>query len=280
MRVLVAGATGAIGRQLVPQLLAAGHDVVGTSSRTAGLAVVEALGARAALMDGLDKGAVRRVVLQARPEVVVHQMTALGGSLDLRHFARTFEDDEPVAHVRHGRAARGGAGRGARAGSSPQSIAGWAVSPRTGSWVKTEDEPLDPTPVPAMAATHAAIRRLEAAVAAVDWGTGVVLRYGGFVGPGTSFEPDGEQARMITRRRFPVVGDGAGMFSLVDVRGRGGPRRVLAVAGGPGGIYHVANEPVPVRELLPALAASMGAKPAAVTCRAGLAGWPPARRRP
>lgn len=258
MRVFLAGATGVIGRQLVPMMLAEGHAVVGTTSRPSGLTEVSALGAEPVLMDGLDVASVRRAVLAAEPEVVVHQMTSLGGSLDLRHFERTFAATNRLRT--EGTDALLLAAREAGVGRVvAQSFAGWPFA-RAGSWIKTEDEPLDPTPVKAMATTHAALCALESAVLGIDWGVGIVLRYGLLSGPGTSLDDDGEQTRMIRRRRFPVVGDGAGMFSIVDVRDAAAAT-VLAVQGAPGGIYHVAADPLPARELLPAVAAGLGAPP-------------------
>jgi nucleoside-diphosphate-sugar epimerase len=141
-----------------------------------------------------------------------------------------------------------------------QSYAGWPFA-RTGGAVKTEDDPLDPRPAASMRSTHEAIRHLEAAVTGAEWTEGVVLRYGGFYGPGTSMVPDGEHAEMIRKRRFPIVGDGAGVWSFVHIEDAA-DATLAAVEHGRRGVYNIVDdEPAPVAEWLPALAAGLGAKP-------------------
>ena len=138
-----------------------------------------------------------------------------------------------------------------------QSYAGWPYA-RSGGAVKTEDDPLDPEPVPSMSETHAAIRRLETAVTGAG---GIVLRYGGFYGPGTGLTRDGEQIELVRKRRFPVVGDGGGVWSFVHIDDAAAATLAALERGAPGAIYNVVDDdPAPVREWLPALAGAAGAK--------------------
>ena len=184
MKVFVAGATGALGQQLVPQLVAErargrGHDAASPEKQD----LVRSLGARPAVADALDPEAVAQAVAEAEPEVIVHQLTALSGSLDLRKFERDFAltnrlRTEGTDHLL-------AAGRAVEVQRFvAQSFAGWPFA-RTGGPVKTEDDPLDPAPPDAMRATLEAIRHLEEAVTGAGWTEGIVLRYGGFYGPGT-----------------------------------------------------------------------------------------------
>ena len=251
MRVLVVGAGGAIGARLVPQLVARGHEVVATSRSEEKASRLRALGAEHVALDLLDRVAVLQAVGAARPDAVVHEATALAGMGDVRHFDRTFAatnrlrtegTDNLLAAVR----AVGGAHVVA------QSYAGWPYA-RDGRPVKTEEDPLDPEPVPAMRETLAAIRHLEDAVLAAG---GTVLRYGGLYG-----SPDDVQLEPVRKRRFPIVGDGAGVWSFVHLDDAAAAT-VLAVERGVPGIFNVVDdEPAPVREWLPALAETIGAGP-------------------
>src|ERR671911_222611 len=222
MRVFVAGASGALGVQLVPQLVAAGHEVVAmtrTASKQDGL---RALGAEPVVADALDPDAVARVVGEAEPEVIVHQLTALSGKMSIRdarhpdrssmakmtNRLRTEATDHLLAA---GRAV------GARRFVA-QSITGFRFA-RTGGPVETEADPLDPNPPATLRMGQAAIRHLEEAVTGAHWLEGVVLRYGGFYGPGTgiSLAPDAVMAAPIRKRRFPIIGDGGGVWSFIHI---------------------------------------------------------------
>jgi nucleoside-diphosphate-sugar epimerase len=260
MKVFVAGATGALGQQLVPQLVVAGHQVVGMTSKPAKQDLLRSLGARPAVADALDPDAVARVVAQAEPEVIVHQLTALSGSLDLRHFERDFAltnrlRTEGTDHLL-------AAGRAVEVRRFvAQSYAGWPFA-RTGGPVKSEDDPLDPRPADAMRTTLDAIRYLERTVTGATWTEGIALRYGGFYGPGTSLSlhPDGEHVELIRKRRFPIVGSGEGVWSFIHVEDAA-TATVAAVEHGKQGVYNVVDdEPAPVREWLPAAAATLGAR--------------------
>jgi nucleoside-diphosphate-sugar epimerase len=223
-------------------------------------ALVRELGAAPVVADALDPEAVAQAVAAAEPDVIVHQLTALSGSLDLRHFDRDFAltnrlRTEGTDHLL-------GAGRAAGVRRFvAQSYAGWPFA-RHGGPVKTEEDPLDPEPVGAMRRAHEAIRHLEAAVTGAEWTEGIVLRYGGFYGPGTSLGPDGgDHVELIRRRRFPVVGDGAGVWSFVHIEDAA-DATVAAVEHGRRGVYNVVDdEPAPVSEWLPAIAEALGARP-------------------
>jgi 2-alkyl-3-oxoalkanoate reductase len=256
MRIFLAGATGALGSRLVPQLLAAGHDVTGTTRSSAKADALRSAGVEPVVADGLDRDAIVTAVVAARPDAIVHQLTALAGMGSLRDFdgafaltnrLRTEGTDNLLAAARE-------AGVG---GFVAQSYAGWPYA-RSGGPVKSEDDPLDPDPVPSMRETLAAIRHLEAAVTEAG---GIVLRYGGFYGPGTGLTRGGEQVEMIRKRRFPIVGDGGGVWSFVHIDDAAAAT-VAALERGTPGIYNVVDdEPAPARDWLPALAAAAGAKP-------------------
>ncbi|MDQ3719317.1 MAG: NAD(P)-dependent oxidoreductase, partial [Actinomycetota bacterium] len=215
MKVLVAGATGVLGRQLVPRLAAEGHDVVGMTRSESKQGSVRALGATPVVADALDREAVARVVAEAQPEVIVHQLTALAGSLDMRRFDRDFALTNRLRTEGTDHLLAAGRVVGVRRFVA-QSFAGWPFA-RTGGLVKTEDDPLDADPPVAMRQTLDALRYLEEAVIGADWTEGVVLRYGNLYGAGTALEQGSEQAELIRRRKFPVVGGGGGVWSFVDV---------------------------------------------------------------
>ena len=258
MRVFVAGATGAIGKPLVARLVAAGHEVHGMTRSESKQAALEGLGAVPVVADALDPDQVADAVGRAKPDVIVHQLTAIG-ALDLRHFDQGFAltnrlRTEATDHLLS-------AGQAVGVGRFvAQSVSGYGAYARTGGPVKTEDDPLDPTPVPAMRTTIAAARHLEKAVLGADWTEGIVLRYGAFYGPGTSMAPGEEQFELIRKRKFPVVGNGAGVWSFIHVADAA-DATVAAVERGQRGVYNVVDdEPAAVTEWLPALAEQLGAK--------------------
>src|SRR5262245_32159674 len=251
MRIFVAGATGAVGSRLVPRLLERGHEVIGTSRSRKKADGLRAQGADGIVLDLLDRRAVNEAVGAARPDAIVHEATALTGQSDYRHFDRSFAQTnrlrtegtdallEPARSLGVGRFVA-------------QSYAGWPYA-REGGPVKTEDDPLDPTPATSMRESLDAIRHLEHATLAAE---GIVLRYGGLYG-----SPQDPQLEIVRKRRFPIVGDGGGIWSFVNVDDAAAAT-VLAVEQGATGIYNVVDdEPAPVRDWLPALAAALGAKP-------------------
>jgi nucleoside-diphosphate-sugar epimerase len=267
VKVFVAGATGALGRQLVPQLVARGHEVVGMTRSASKQDLVRSLGARPVVADALDPDAVARAVASAEPEVIVHQLTALSGPMSMRD-AR--HPDRSVAAIMTNRLRTEAtdhllaAGRAVGARRFVAQSFGALRSARTGGPVQTEADPLDPNDSPAPPRTAvAAILYLERAVTTIEWGAGLALRYGGFYGPGTaiSLAADAQMAGPIRKRRFPIVGDGGGVWSFVHVEDAAAATAVAVERGRPG-IYNVVDdEPAPVREWLPALASALDAKP-------------------
>jgi nucleoside-diphosphate-sugar epimerase len=261
MRVFVAGATGALGRQLVPQLVARGHDVTGLTRTESKRDLVRSLGAQPAVADALDPDAVARAVAEAEPEVIVHQLTALSGPFDMRHFDRLFAETNRLRTEGTDHLLAAGRAVGARRFVA-QSYAGWPFA-RDDGMVKGESDPLDPEPAQAMRSTVDAIRHVEAAVTSIDWGEGIVLRYGGFYGPGTSvsLDPEAEMSGPVRKRRFPVIGGGSGVWSFIHIEDAA-TATVAAVEHGSRGIYQVVDDdPAPVHEWLPALAHALDAKP-------------------
>jgi nucleoside-diphosphate-sugar epimerase len=259
MRVFVAGASGAIGRRLVPMLLEAGHEVTGMVRSERSAAVVRELGAEPTLADALDREAVVRAVRDARPEAVIHELTALAGLADLRAFERTFAQTNRLRTLGTDHLLEGARAAGARRFLA-QSFAGWPFA-REGGPVKDEDAPLATDVPKQVRSTIDAILYLERVVtSATDLG-GIALRYGGFYGPGTSLAPGEPQVELVRKRRFPIVGDGAGVWSFIHIEDAASAT-VAALERGRPGIYHVVDdEPAPVSAWLPVLARVVGAPP-------------------
>jgi nucleoside-diphosphate-sugar epimerase len=258
MRVFVAGATGAIGQQLVPRLVAAGHEVVGMTRSESKRAMLYEMGAVPAIADALDPDQVAEAVARAKPEVIVHELTAIGG-LDMRHFDRDFALTNRLRTEGTDHLLSAGRAVGVRRFVA-QGVAAYGMYVRAGGPVKTEEDPLDPSPARAMRETLAAVRHLEQSVLGAEWTEGIVLRYGAFYGPGTSLAPGEEQFELIRTRKFPVVGDGGGVWSFIHVADAA-EATVAAVAHGGRGVYNVVDDdPAPVAEWLPALAQTLGAK--------------------
>ena len=260
MKILVAGASGALGKQLVPRLVADGHEVVGTTRTEQKLPMLNELGATGVVADLLDPDQVARVVAEAEPEVIIHELTALNRPFDIKHFDRTFEETNRLRTESTDHLLAAGRAAGVKRFIA-QSYAGWPAA-RTGELVKSEDEPLDPAPPKNIRKTHDAIRYVEEAVTGADWTEGLVLRYGGFYGPGTSLSAEsGAQVEQIRERKFPVVGNGAGVWSFVHIEDAA-DATALAVTHGRRGLYNIVDdEPAPVAEWLPAAASAVGAKP-------------------
>jgi nucleoside-diphosphate-sugar epimerase len=258
MKVFVAGATGAIGRQLVPRLVAAGHEVHGMTRHESNKAMLDELGAVPVVADALDPDQVVDAVSAARPEVIVHQLTAIG-ALDMRRFDRDFALTNRLRTEGTDHLLSAGEAVGVRRFVA-QGVAGYGAYARTGGPVKSEEDPLEPTPPRQMRETLAAIRHLEQAVLDAQWTEGIVLRYGVFYGPGTRLAPDGEVAELVRKRKFPLVGDGGGVWSFIHVADAA-EATVAAVEHGSRGVYNVVDDdPAAVAEWLPALAQELGAK--------------------
>ncbi len=258
MRVFVAGATGAIGKQLVPRLVEAGHEVHGMTRSESKQAMLHELGAVPVVADALDPDQVAEAVGRARPDVIVHELTAIG-ALDMRHFDRDFAPTNRLRTEGTDHLLSAGQAVGVRRFVA-QGTCGYGAYARTGGPIKTEEDPLDPSPAREMRETIAAIRHLEEAVLGARWTEGIVLRYGAFYGPGTSMAPGAEQSEMVRKRKFPLVGDGGGVWSFIHVADAA-EATVAAIEYGSRGVYNVVDDdPAPVAEWLPALAQELGAK--------------------
>jgi nucleoside-diphosphate-sugar epimerase len=259
MKVFVAGATGAIGKHLVPMLVAHGHDVVGMTRTEAKRAQLRSVGARPVVADALDADAVGRAVGEAEPDVIVHQLTAIPASIDMRRFEAQFALTNRLRTEGTDNLLSAGRAAGVTRFVAQSNASLYA---RTGGPVKEEDAPLDEDPPGPLRQGQAALRHLEAAVAGADWVEGVVLRYGWFYGPGTSIalDPLGSQIELLRKRQLPVIGGGTGVWSFVHIEDAA-TATLAAVEGGPAGVYNVVDdEPAAVSEWVPALAAAVGAK--------------------
>lgn len=251
MRVFVAGASGAVGTRLVRQLIERGHEVVGTSRSPEKAERLRAAGAEPIVLDLLDRDAVLEAVVKGRPDGIVHEATALAGMSDIKHFDRSFGLTNRLRTEGTDALLAGAREAGVRLFVA-QSYAGWPYA-RVGGPVKTEEDPLDPTPAPAMRETLAAIRYLEQTTTEAG---GAALRYGGLYGA-----PDDAQLELVRKRRFPIVGDGRGIWSFVHLEDAA-TATILALEQAAQGVYNVVDDdPAPVREWLPALAEAIGAKP-------------------
>ena len=254
MRVFVAGAGGAIGRRLVPQLVSRGHRVVASTRSEEKLDQLRALGAEPVVMDGLNAFQVGEVVARAEPDVIVHQMSALADMSNLRRFDKEFAvtNELRTKGIDYLLAAAEAAG-GRR--FVVQSYTGWP-NIREGGPVKTEDDPLDPNPPAQQSESLAAIRYLERAVLDAPL-EGVVLRYGSFYGPGAS----GPLVELVRARKMPIVGSGSGIWSWIHIDDAAAAT-VAAAESRATGIYNVVDDdPAPVSEWLPYFAEAVGAKP-------------------
>ena len=255
MRVFVAGAAGAVGQHLLPQLTAAGHQVTASTRSPAKAQKLRELGAEPVIVDGLDAAAVGEAVAKAEPQAVIHQMTALAGSSSLRNFDRTFAVTNQLRMLGTDHLLAAATAAGAQRFIA-QSYTGWP-NIREGGPVKTEDDPLDPHPPAAQRESLAAIEHLERVVTGAANLDGIVLRYGSFYGPGASEE----LVTMIRKRRLPIIGNGAGIWSFLHIADAAAAA-VCALEHGKPGVYNVADdEPAPVSEWLPFVAQAVGAKP-------------------
>jgi 2-alkyl-3-oxoalkanoate reductase len=254
MHVFVAGGTGAVGRPLIPRLLAAGHKVTATTRSAPKGAELEAIGAKAIVADGLDARAMTEAVARAEPDVIVHQMTALAGEPDLRRFDRWFATTNELrttgTDILLAAARKIGIER-----VVAQGYTGW-TNPASGASVKSEHDGFEPDPPKMQRESLAAIRYLEETVPA-SVPHGIVLRYGNFYGPGASEA----LVDLIRKRRFPVIADGGGVWSWTHLDDAAAAT-VAALDHGDPGVYNVTDdEPARVSEWLPYLAEKVGAKP-------------------
>lgn len=257
MRVFVAGATGAIGKQLVPRLVAAGHEVYGMTRSELREPLLRDLGAVPVVADALDPDQVAEAVARAKPDVVVHQLTAIGETIDMRHFDRDFSVTNRLRTEGTDHLLSAAHAVGVQRFVAQSYFATYA---RTGGRVKTEEDAWDPSPAREMRETIAAIRHVETAVLGAGWTEGIVLRYGTFYGPGTSLTPGAAQLELIRSRKFPLVADGGGVWSFIHIADAA-EATVAAIERGRRGVYNIVDDdPAPAAEWLPAVAQQLGAK--------------------
>jgi nucleoside-diphosphate-sugar epimerase len=259
MKVFVAGGTGAMGRRLVPQLIAAGYQVTAMTRDEGKAGWLRRIGAQPVIADALNRDAVAGAVTGSKPEVLIHQLTGLTGARSFKNFDREFAltnrlrtegTDYLIA------AARAAGVRRVIA----QSYGNWNYE-RSGSAVKTETDPFDPSPPPNQVKSLQAIRYVENAVTNAAGLEGIALRYGNFYGPGTGIDIGGDIVEQVRKRQFPIVGNGAGLWAFVHMDDAAAAA-IAAIENGQPGVYNVADdEAAPVRKWLPDLAAVIGAKP-------------------
>src|SRR5712691_7517740 len=259
MKVFIAGASGVVGRQLVPLLTHSGHEVVATTRSPEKVEAIHAAGAEPVILDLLDPDAVMAAVERAQPEVVVHEATSLTSlGTNMRAFDRAFAETNRLRTEGPDNLLAAARAAGSRRFVA-QSFAGWPYA-REGGPVKAEDDPLDSHPPAGFRRPFAAVRHLEAAVGGTDAIEGLVLRYGSFYGPGTAMGEGGVYVKAVRDRRFPIVGSGAGIWSFVHIDDVAAAT-LAAVEHGAPGIYNVVDDhPAPVAEWLPYLAEVLGAK--------------------
>jgi nucleoside-diphosphate-sugar epimerase len=258
MKIFLAGASGAIGQTLIPMLIPQQHEVFGYFRNPANTDRVRSLGATPVVLDALDPQAVHERITQIKPQVVIHQLTAIPARIDLRHFDRDFA----LTNRLRTEATRNLLTAAINAGAErfiAQSFAGWPYA-RTGTALKTEEDALDPTPPPRMKSTLEALRILESTVLKETHLTGIVLRYGPLYGPHSSIASDGTTIEDLLKRKVPLVGKGTGVWSFLHLHDAA-TATVAALTKAKPGIYNIVDDdPAPVSEWLPYLAQSIGAK--------------------
>lgn len=259
MRVLLAGASGAIGGALIPALTEAGHEVLATTRSEAKLPALAAVGATPLVLDILRRDDVMEVIGKARPDAVIHQATALSGSFNPKKFDETFAQTNRLRTVGTDNLLAAAESAGVSM-LIAQSYTGWPNN-RRGSAVKDENDPLDDESPAATRNTLAGIEHLEAAVRQAPNLTGIVLRYGSFYGPGTSLSANGDITTMVRKRRFPIVGGGGGVWSFLHIEDAAAATVAALKAADPGVFNIVDDEPAAVAVWLPYLASVLGAKP-------------------
>jgi nucleoside-diphosphate-sugar epimerase len=257
MKVFVAGGLGAVGRQLVPLLVEAGHEVAATTTSPVKQRGLYQLGATPYVVDGLNRESVLDAVSRAEPEVVVHEMTGLSGLTNLRNFDRAFAKTNRLRTEGTDHLLDAARAVGARRFVA-QGFAGWNYE-RSGAAIKTEEDQLDSDPPRTMRRSLAAFRHLEGAVLDADGLEGLVLRYGNLYGPGTDTSEGGKFVELVDKRELPLIGNGQGIWSFLHVEDAAGAT-LAAIEGGEPGIYNVCDdEPASVAEWLPELAAILEA---------------------
>ncbi len=258
MRVFVAGATGVVGNRLVPALVKAGHQVIGMMRSPEKAATLESQGARPMVLDAFDRDAVIRAVVDTKPDAIVHQLTAIPNSMDLRQFEEAFASTNRLRTDGLDTFLEAAKETGVRRFIA-QSFTGWP-NERTGTRPKTEEDPLDANPAPGFRTTLKAIRYLERAVTQDNRLHGMALRYGFFYGPNTSLFPGGAIHEAVKAGKMPIVGAGTGVWSFIHMDDVAAAT-VAALERGAPGIYNIVDDdPAPVNVWLPYLAKTLGAR--------------------
>ena len=259
MKVFVAGASGAVGHRLVPLLVASGYDVVAMTRSEGKADSLRAAGAEPVVADGLDAGEVTRAITRSQPEVVIHQMTGLTGVSSYKKFDEEFSVTNRLRTEGTDNLLNAARAAGVRRFIA-QSYGNWNYA-RTGTGLKGEDDPFDPDPPANQRKSLEAIRHLEDAVLGAQGMEGIVLRYANFYGPGTGFALDGDLAELVRQRKFPIVGNGGGVWSFIHIDDAA-TATIAAIEHGAPGVYNIVDdEPAPVAVWLPELARALGAKP-------------------
>ncbi|TDU87077.1 nucleoside-diphosphate-sugar epimerase [Kribbella voronezhensis] len=259
MKILVAGATGGLGRSLVPKLVAAGHEVTGMIRSASSATSVREQGAGVVIADGLDTAAVKAAVTATEPEVVVHQMTALRGGIDFKRFDKSFAVTNQLRTKGLDNLIAAAEATGVRR-IVAQSYAGWNLQ-HGGSATKTEQDPLELAAESSAAETMAALRYVESRVTGLDGIEGVALRYASFYGPTGDIGAGGSMVELIRKRRLPLIGDGSGVWSFIHYDDAA-DATVKAIESTATGIYQIADDdPAAAKVWLPEFARILGAKP-------------------
>jgi nucleoside-diphosphate-sugar epimerase len=259
LRIFLAGASGAIGRRLTPLLIACGHEVIGATRTETKMESLRQAGAEPILLDALDRDAVLKSVLSARPDVIVHQMTSLTRFRNLRNIDGELATTNRLRIEGTGNLIAAAAAAGVKRVVT-QSFTGWP-NERTGGRVKNEEDSLDPDPPRRMRRSLEAIQHLERVTLNTPGIAGVVLRYGGFYGPGTSVAADGDIVKAVRQRKFPVIGNGQGVWSWIHIDDAARATQ-FAIESDLFGVFNIVDdEPAEVSLWLPSLAQSVGAKP-------------------
>lgn len=252
MKVLVLGASGAIGRELLPQLAAAGHVVAGSSRTSAGAEMIPALGAQAISVDVLDESSISAAIERCEPDAVINEVTSIPRQIDTRRVDRDFEQTNLLRSQGTANVLAAIAGSGAKV--ITQSVA-FAYAPGPAGVLHVESDPLDLAGIRSSAGINRAVAAMEDAVRAAG---GTALRYGYFYGPGTAFSRRGSSGEAVAKRRFPIVGNGDGVWSFIHVRDAASA--TVSALDGPAGTYNVVDDsPARVGEWLPAFARALGA---------------------